>query len=62
MALRHVIGLDHVVVAVRDLGAAAAAWKVLGFTISPVEPTAPIWDRAITPLCSGRNTSSFWAC
>ncbi len=35
MALRHVIGLDHVVVAVRDLDAAAAAWRGLGFTISP---------------------------
>jgi catechol 2,3-dioxygenase-like lactoylglutathione lyase family enzyme len=30
MALRHVIGLDHVVVAVRDLDAAAAAWRRLG--------------------------------
>lgn len=35
MALRHVIGLDHVVVAVRDLDAAAAGWRALGFTISP---------------------------
>lgn len=35
MALRHVIGVDHVVVAVRDLDAAAAAWRALGFTISP---------------------------
>jgi catechol 2,3-dioxygenase-like lactoylglutathione lyase family enzyme len=35
MALRHVIGLDHVVVAVRDLDAAAAAWRALGFTVSP---------------------------
>lgn len=35
MALQHVIGLDHVVVAVRDLDAAAAAWKALGFTVSP---------------------------
>jgi catechol 2,3-dioxygenase-like lactoylglutathione lyase family enzyme len=35
MALRHVIGLDHVVVAVRDLDAAAAAWGRLGFTVSP---------------------------
>jgi hypothetical protein len=35
MALRHVIGLDHVVVAARDLDAAAAAWRGLGFTISP---------------------------
>ncbi|WP_439595359.1 VOC family protein [Falsiroseomonas sp.] len=35
MALRHVIGVDHVVVAVRDLDAAAAAWRALGFTVSP---------------------------
>ncbi|MBR0664594.1 VOC family protein [Roseomonas hellenica] len=35
MALRHVIGLDHVVVAVRDLDAAAAGWQALGFTVSP---------------------------
>jgi catechol 2,3-dioxygenase-like lactoylglutathione lyase family enzyme len=35
MALRHVIGLDHVVVAVRDLDAAAAGWRALGFTVSP---------------------------
>lgn len=35
MPLRHVIGLDHVVIAVRDLDAAAAAWRALGFTVSP---------------------------
>jgi catechol 2,3-dioxygenase-like lactoylglutathione lyase family enzyme len=35
MALQHVIGLDHVVVAVRDLDAAAAAWQAVGFTLSP---------------------------
>lgn len=35
MALKHVIGLDHVVVAVRDLDGAAAAWRGLGFTVSP---------------------------
>lgn len=28
-------GLDHLVVAVRDLDAAAAAWAALGFTLSP---------------------------
>lgn len=28
-------GLDHLVVAVRDLDAAAAAWRALGFTLSP---------------------------
>ncbi|WP_315835693.1 VOC family protein [Bradyrhizobium prioriisuperbiae] len=35
MPLKHLIGLDHAVVAVRDLDAAGAAWKRLGFTISP---------------------------
>lgn len=35
MALKHILGLDHVVVAVRDLDAAAAAWQRLGFTLSP---------------------------
>lgn len=29
------VGLDHLVVAVRDLDAAAAAWGALGFTLSP---------------------------
>jgi hypothetical protein len=35
MALKHIVGLDHLVVAVRNLDAAAAAWKRLGFTVSP---------------------------
>lgn len=35
MALRHIIGVDHVVVAVRDLDASAEVWKGLGFTVSP---------------------------
>lgn len=35
MPLSQVIGLDHVVVAVRDLDAAARTWGGLGFTISP---------------------------
>jgi catechol 2,3-dioxygenase-like lactoylglutathione lyase family enzyme len=35
MSIESVIGLDHVVVIVRDLDAAAAAWQKLGFTISP---------------------------
>lgn len=34
MPLSQVIGLDHVVVAVRDLDAAARTWAALGFTIS----------------------------
>lgn len=31
----HVLGLDHVVLAVRDLAAAADRWRALGFTVSP---------------------------
>jgi hypothetical protein len=33
--LRNIIGIDHTVVMARDLDAAAANWKRLGFTISP---------------------------
>ena len=35
MALQNVIGIDHVVVMVRDLDRAAEGWKQLGFTVSP---------------------------
>jgi catechol 2,3-dioxygenase-like lactoylglutathione lyase family enzyme len=35
MPLKHVLGVDHVVVVVRDLDAAAAQWRKLGFTLSP---------------------------
>ena len=35
MALKHVLGVDHIMVTVRDLDGSAAAWKRLGFTISP---------------------------
>jgi Glyoxalase-like domain len=35
MPLQHCIGVDHVVITVRDLAAAARAWASLGFTIAP---------------------------
>ncbi|MGJ4947199.1 VOC family protein [Bradyrhizobium sp. HKCCYLS20291] len=35
MALKNVIGIDHAVVVVKDLDAAAEIWKQLGFTLSP---------------------------
>lgn len=35
MTLKNIIGIDHAVVAVRDLDAAAAQWRRLGFTLSP---------------------------
>ncbi|HLN10973.1 MAG TPA: VOC family protein [Xanthobacteraceae bacterium] len=33
--MKHLLGLDHVVVLVRDLDAAADRWRRLGFTLSP---------------------------
>jgi hypothetical protein len=35
MALKHIVGLDHVVVLVRDLDRAAEGWRRLGFTLAP---------------------------
>ncbi|ROP99777.1 glyoxalase-like protein [Stella humosa] len=35
MALKHILGLDHIVVTVRDLDAAALRWQELGFAVSP---------------------------
>jgi hypothetical protein len=35
MPLRHIIGLDHVVILVRDLDRAAENWRSLGFTLAP---------------------------
>ncbi len=42
MPLKHILGLDHVVVTVRDLDAAAANWRKLGFTVSPRGTHSPI--------------------
>ena len=35
MSLQYVVGIDHVVVMVKDLDAAADNWRRLGFTVSP---------------------------
>lgn len=42
MPLKHILGLDHVVVTVRDLDAAAGQWRKLGFTVSPRGTHSPI--------------------
>ncbi|WP_332686502.1 VOC family protein [Bosea sp. (in: a-proteobacteria)] len=52
MPLKHVLGLDHVVVTVRDLDAAAGRWQRLGFTVSPRGTHSPI-------LGSGNYTIMF---
>ena len=35
VTIKSIAGIDHAVVAVKDLDAAAANWKQLGFTVSP---------------------------
>jgi glyoxalase-like protein len=35
VALKNVIGIDHAVIMVKNLDAAASSWKRLGFTVSP---------------------------
>jgi hypothetical protein len=35
MPLKSIVGLDHVVILVRDLTAGAEAWRSLGFTVAP---------------------------
>src|SRR6478735_4960023 len=35
MSLNHILGVDHVVVAFRDLALSAKTWEELGFTVSP---------------------------
>lgn len=35
MKLKNIIGIDHAVIAVKDLDGAAEGWKRLGFTLSP---------------------------
>lgn len=55
MALRNVIGVDHVVVTVRDLDAAAAAWRALGFTISPRGTHSPHMGSANHTIMFGED-------
>jgi catechol 2,3-dioxygenase-like lactoylglutathione lyase family enzyme len=46
MSLEHILGTDHVVVAVRDLDASAAQWGRLGFTVSPRGLHSPLMGTA----------------
>ena len=55
MALQHVVGLDHVVVSVRDLDAAAAAWRGLGFTVSPRGTHSPHMGSANYTIMFGED-------
>lgn len=46
MALQHLVGVDHVVVATRDLARAAWDWAALGFVVSPRGLHSPLLGTA----------------
>ena len=48
MALKHIVGLDHVVVLVRDLDRRRRTWRRLGFTLAPRGTHSAIWAPATT--------------
>jgi hypothetical protein len=52
LSLKHILGLDHIVINVRDLAAAARGWQALGFTVSPRGTHSP-------HLGSGNHTIVF---
>lgn len=53
--LKHILGVDHVVVTVRDLDAAAQVWKGLGFTISPRGTHSPQMGSANYTIMFGED-------
>ncbi|WP_424812269.1 VOC family protein [Roseococcus sp. YIM B11640] len=55
MTLRHILGVDHVVVAVRDLDAAAEVWRKLGFTLSPRGTHSPQMGSANYTIMFGED-------
>jgi hypothetical protein len=55
MSLKHILGADHVVVAVRDLDAAAAQWKRMGFTLSPRGTHSPQMGTANYTIMFGED-------
>ena len=55
MTLSHILGVDHVVVTVRDLDGAAEAWKRLGFTLSPRGTHSPQMGSANYTIMLGED-------
>lgn len=55
MSLSHIIGVDHVLVAVRDLDAAAKSWEALGFTVSPRGVHSPLLGSANNTIMFGED-------
>src|SRR6185503_3770432 len=55
MPMKSILGVDHVVVTVRDLDAAAAQWKRLGFTVSPRGTHSPQMGTANYTIMFGED-------
>lgn len=55
MPLPHILGVDHVVIVARDLDAAAAQWRRLGFTISPRGTHSPQMGTANYTIMLGED-------
>jgi hypothetical protein len=55
MPLKNVLGVDHVVITVRDLDAAAAQWRRLGFTVSPRGTHSPQMGTANYTIMFGED-------
>jgi catechol 2,3-dioxygenase-like lactoylglutathione lyase family enzyme len=55
MPLPHILGVDHVVIVARDLDAAAAQWRKLGFTLSPRGTHSPQMGTANYTIMLGED-------
>jgi hypothetical protein len=55
MPLKNILGVDHVVITVRDLDAAAAQWNKLGFTVSPRGTHSPQMGTANYTIMLGED-------
>lgn len=55
MPLKHIMGVDHVVVGVRDLDNAARRWAALGFTVSPRGTHSPQMGTANHTIMLGED-------
>lgn len=55
MAMKSIIGLDHVVVLVRDLADGARRWQGLGFTVSPMGMHTAVMGTANHTIMLGED-------
>lgn len=55
MALKSIIGLDHVVILVRKLDASAETWRKLGFTVAPLGMHTAVMGTANHTIMLGED-------